>query len=446
MTEEAGRLAPMSRIALMALAFAAGLVAAPAFVGADTSAESPFANLAVFARALAHLEAAYVEPVDQDALIQGAISGMASSLDPHTVYLTPDEYRMLSADTQGRFAGVGVEISVRDGWLVVLATMDGGPAEAAGLEPGDRFVHLGGRGARDMRLSDAVRIMRGEPGTPVRVGIRREGVESTIEVELTRAIIEVNPVSARLIGDLLYIELRAFQSNTTNELRAAIELALAESDGELGGILLDMRNNPGGLLREAVSVSDEFLSSGTIVSTRGRGGQVLNSSSAHRRGTRPDWPMVVLVNGYSASAAEIVAGALHDHERATVVGTTTWGKGSVQNLVELPDGGALKMTIARYYTPSGTSIQAQGIIPDVLVEQLSPAALRQMRIESDDQPNEAALQRHLEQPNEASTSERPSREALREDGGETGVPFADDYQARMALQTLRAIVVDRGRR
>ncbi len=438
----------MRRFFPLAAAFGIGLLLGPGWADADETADSPFANLSVFARALAHIEAAYVDPVDQDALIEGAIAGMTEALDPHTVYLSPDEYRILTADTQGRFAGVGVEISVRDGWLTVLATFEGGPADQAGLEPGDRFVHLAGRAARDMRIADAVRLMRGEPGTSVRVGIRRAGQEETLDVTLVREIIEVNPVSARLLPDgVLYVELAAFQANTSHELALAIDRAETEA-GTLRGVLLDLRNNPGGLLREAVSVSDAFLSSGTIVSTRGRGGQVLAESSAHRRGTRPDWPLVVLVNGYSASAAEIVAGALHDHGRATLVGTTTWGKGSVQNVVELPDGGAIKLTIARYYTPSGRSIQAQGIAPDVVVEQLAPAALRAARIEGADAPREASLRGHLDSENEIDAPSRPTdREAIRA-GGEEGVEgaFMDDHQARMALQTLRAILADRDRR
>lgn len=432
--------------AALVVAFLLGAWLRPAAVGADEG--SPFENLSIFTRALAHLEVAYVEEIDQDSLIQGAIRGMAASLDPHTVYLDPEQYAQLTADTQGRFAGIGVEISVRDGWLIVLAVFDGGPADRAGLQPGDRFLHVEGRPARDMRISEAVRIMRGEPGTEVRVGIRRSGVEDGIEVTLERAFIDVNPVEAKLLPDgILYVELAAFQENTTRALRQAIDGAIAErrrQGGELEGILLDLRNNPGGLLSQAVSVSDEFLAEGLIVSTKARAGRVLHEARAHRRGTRPEWPLVLLVNGYSASAAEIVAGALHDHERAVLVGTRTFGKGSVQNVVELPDGSALKVTIARYYTPSGESIQARGIEPDVEVEQLDPNLVQRARIEGERQLREASLEGHLDE-REAPSDRTPPREEPRAEAGDEQPIFASDHQARMGYQTLRAIVTDRAR-
>ncbi|MCB9599590.1 MAG: S41 family peptidase [Sandaracinus sp.] len=415
---------------------------------AEPESSSPFRNLGVFARALSHLEAGYVDEVDQDALIQGAIRGMAASLDPHTVYLDPEEYRTLTADTDGRFAGIGVEISWRDGWLVVLSVFPGGPADRAGVLPGDRFLTLEGHPARDIRLQDAVRIMRGPPGTDVRVAVRRDGRDEGIELTLTRAYVEVTPVEARLLpGRVLHLKLRAFQGNTTTDMRAALDAAIAEVGSEgLAGLVLDLRDNPGGLLREAVLVCDEFLQEGTIVSTRGRGGRVLQSSSAHARGTRPDWPMVVLVNGYSASAAEIVAGALQDHHRALLVGTRTFGKGSVQNFVELPDEGALKMTIARYYTPLGRSIQATGIVPDVEVPALSEEVVRRARLDERGQLREADLRGHLDGEPATSPDDRPARDDVREHGSELDRLLGDDHQARMGYQTLQAIVADRARR
>ncbi|MCB9618454.1 MAG: S41 family peptidase [Sandaracinus sp.] len=415
---------------------------------AEPESSSPFRNLGVFARALSHLEAGYVDEVDQDALIQGAIRGMAASLDPHTVYLDPEEYRTLTADTDGRFAGIGVEISWRDGWLVVLSVFPGGPADRAGVLPGDRFLTLEGHPARDIRLQDAVRIMRGPPGTDVRVAVRRDGRDEGIELTLTRAYVEVTPVEARLLpGRVLHLKLRAFQGNTTTDMRAALDGAIAEVGSEgLAGLILDLRDNPGGLLREAVLVCDEFLQEGTIVSTRGRGGRVLQSSSAHTRGTRPDWPMVVLVNGYSASAAEIVAGALQDHHRALVVGTRTFGKGSVQNFVELPDEGALKMTIARYYTPLGRSIQATGIVPDVEVPALSEEVVRRARLDERGQLREADLRGHLDGEPAAGPSDRPGRDDVRDHGSELDRLLGDDHQARIGYQTLQAIVADRARR
>ncbi|MCA9579321.1 MAG: S41 family peptidase, partial [Myxococcales bacterium] len=302
--------------------------------GSSGGTPSPFENLGVLARALAHVEVSYVEPVDSAVLVQGAVRGMLASLDPHTTYLDPQEYAMLRNDAQGRFAGIGVEVGVRDGWLVVLGVLPDSPAEQAGLLPGDRFLVIEGREARDMRLGDAIRLMRGEVGTLVHVTMRREGDPSDLRMELRRGYVEVDAVSSLLLPDgVLYVRIFTFSDNTTPSLREAIDTALRARPQGITGLVLDLRNNGGGLLREAVLVSDEFLDSGTIVTTRGRGGALLQESRAHTAGTRPRWPMVVLVNGLTASASEIVAGALRDHERALIVGTRTFGKGSVQNVI-----------------------------------------------------------------------------------------------------------------
>jgi len=406
--------------------------------------ESPYPNLGVFARALVHVETSYVEDVDQDTLVYGAIRGMVATLDPHSAFLDPDEVRLLESDTDGRFAGVGVEISMRDGWLTVLGVFPGGPAAAAGVKPGDRFLRIEGRGARDMRMDDAVRVMRGEPGTRVHVAIRREGEESDLELDLTRAIIDVPPVDARLLpGGILYVSIASCQSNTADELDAALDAGVrqARASGGVRGLMLDLRNNPGGLVDQAVRVCDEFLSSGVIVSTRARGGRLLSESRASLLGTRPDWPMVVLVNELSASAAEIVAGALHDQHRATLVGDRTFGKGSVQNIIDLPDGSALKLTIARYYTPSGGSIQARGIEPDVsapqdLGGQHGPeGAFREADLEGhlDGAPTheESGARRNLPRTPDASAAP---------DG-----PFHADTQARTAYGVIEALAQARTR-
>ncbi|MBX3275981.1 MAG: S41 family peptidase [Sandaracinaceae bacterium] len=434
--------------AAFAGSFAATLVLeAPRRAQATEGRASPYANLGIFARALSHIEAAHVEEPDQDALIYGAIRGMVQTLDPHSAFMDPDEYRILTADTMGRFGGIGVEIDVRDGWLTVHGVIAGGPADAAGVLPGDRFLRIEGRMARDMPVSEAVQVMRGEPGTRVRVHLRREGHDEAIALELTRAIVEVEAVEARILPDrTVHLRIKSFQATTTDEVRRALDAAAERtaSSGGVRGVLLDLRRNPGGLLNEAVRVSDEFLSSGVIVSTRGRGGRVLSEASAHAAGTRPDWPMVVLVDHYTASAAEIVAGALRDHGRAIVVGSRTWGKGSVQNVIELPDGSALKLTIARYYTPSGRSIQAQGIEPDVEVEQLSEEAARELIQRALDRYSEASLARHLrgEDEPEAPAVDLTRRTEVRRgpaDEEEAGPAFSDDYQARIAHQVLRAL-------
>lgn len=407
---------------------------------------SPFANLTVFARALSHIEAAYVEPIDQDRLIRGAIRGMVESLDPHSAYFDPEQHRLFRSLSTGRFAGVGVEISVDDGWLVVVSAFPDGPAARAGVLPGDRFLSIAGRPARDIRLEEAVRLMRGEPGTTVEVALRREGSEQAVQVTLTRAVVEVRAVSARLLpGGLLYVQIRTFQETTTHELRAALDEAVSSTRGDVRGLLLDLRNNGGGLLDEGVLVADEFLDDGVIVTTRGRGGDVRHEARARRAGTRPPWPIVVLVNGLTASAAEIVAGALRDHGRAVIAGERTFGKGSVQNLVELPDGSAIKITTARYYTPSGRSIQAEGIAPDVVIPMIPMDVVRRAR-ERGPRVSEATLEGHLDDPARARAPtedvprDTPRTRATAEPDAATD-PFPDDYQAFMALQTLRALSV-----
>jgi carboxyl-terminal processing protease len=412
-------------------------------------AASPFRNLGIFARALSHVELSYVDDVDQDQLIHGAIRGMLGTLDPHSTFMDPEQYRILTSDTEGRFGGVGVEISVRDGWLTVMTVFDGGPADRAGMKPGDRFLAIEGRKARDMRMEEAVRRMRGEPGTQVRVTLRRDGEPKDIDLVLTREVIEVQVVQGRVLPDrVVYVRVKAFQKGTTGEVRRVLDEAVARTrdDGGVSGVILDLRDNAGGLLDEAVLMADEFVSNGIIVSTRGRGKRVLNEARAHGRGTRPEWPMVVLVNGFSASASEIVAGALQDHVRAVVVGTRTFGKGSVQTLIELPDDSALKLTIARYYTPNGRSIQAHGIEPDMLVEQLDADALAAART-GPAEVREDSLERHLEDseaaPPSPAVAEPPDRDVPRSGPARTAdprSPFADDFQARMAHQALRALI------
>lgn len=362
-----------SRKTLRVAFVAVTAVALVALMASEVPARrSPFEPLSIFARALAFVELAYVEPVDQEKLVHGAIRGLADSLDPHTVFMDPEEYAIFNSDAEGRFAGIGVEVSTRDGWLTILSVFDGGPAAKAGLLPGDRFLAIEGEDARDLRLYDAVRRIRGEPGTKVNVTIRREGHDDAIERTLTRAFIELDPVEVRSLGQgAIYVRIKAFQDGTARALRDALDDAVMKlkKQGGIRGVLIDLRDNGGGLLDEAVWVSDEFLPTGVIVSTRGRDGEVIKQYSARRAGTRPRWPIVVLINENTASASEIVAGALQDQGRATVVGVRSFGKGSVQTVFELPGGSALKLTISRYYTPSGRSIQAQGITPDLTAEQ-----------------------------------------------------------------------------
>lgn len=423
-------------------------VATKAF--AEPAIASPYRKLEIFARALAHIEQSHVRQVDDDQLIYGAIRGMLGVLDPHSAFMDPNEYRILSSDAEGRYGGVGVEIDVRDGWLTVVAVFESGPAQRAGLLPGDRFLSIDGVGARDMPIATAQQRMRGEPGTRVQIAVRRPGIADEIAATLTREVIDVRAVDARVLPDrIAYLRLKLFQETSADELRAALDKAVEQTaeHGGVAGVLLDMRDNPGGLVSSAVLIADEFLQEGLVVSTRGRDGRLLREERATKGGTRPDWPMVVLVNGYTASAAEIVAGALRDHKRAVIVGTRTFGKGSVQNVIELPDQSALKLTTALYYTPSGRSIQAEGIEPDVLIEQLDSNALRQLR-EGRDDLREEMLEQHLKSqgasdPSPAVDVTRAARRPAQNRLSLSASSLDDDYQASMAHQVLRALIAAR---
>jgi carboxyl-terminal processing protease len=423
-------------------------------VSAQAGSAGAYPRLETFARALAHVEASYVGEVSDDALIEGAIRGMLKVLDPHSAYLNANELRILDSDTEGHFGGVGIEVDVNDGWLTVLRVMPNGPAAKAGVKPGDRFLTIDRQSARDLSIEDALQRMRGEPGTRVKVTLRRRDAPAALDLTLTRDVIRVDAVEGRLLPDgVIYVQLRVFQEDTVSQLRRVLDEAVdraAAEGGKVSGLLLDLRDNPGGLLSSAILVADEFLTDGVIVSTRGRGGKLLRENRAQKSGTRPDWPMVVLTNGYSASAAEIVAGALHDHERAVLVGTRTFGKGSVQNIVDLPDGTAMKLTTALYFTPSGTSIQAKGIEPDVFIEQLDPSVLKEARLGSGE-VSEASLEGHLGNaagplPTTApvGTAAQDRKQPKQPSSLEGRKPsFEDDYQAFMGHQVLRALLAQR---
>jgi carboxyl-terminal processing protease len=335
---------------------------------ATTREESPYGDLAQLARVLVLVENQYVEPVDHKRALEGAIKGMVRELDPHSAYLPPEDYRIFQSDTEGRFGGVGIEVDLRDDAITVIAPIEGSPAERAGVRSGDKIVSVDGQSSRGEPIDRLVRHLRGTPGSRVQIGVRRPSTESSLTFDLVREQIKVaSVVGKRLASDVLYVRLKQFQEGTHRELLEAIGRVRQESSRPLTGVLLDMRSNPGGLVDEASEVADEFLGGGTVYSTRHRG-QVVEQITARGGGALPDLPMTVLVNEYSASAAELVAGALQDNRRATIVGAPTFGKGSVQSIVDLPGGAGLKLTTMRYYTPSGHSIQAQGIQPDILVE------------------------------------------------------------------------------
>ena len=344
---------------------------------------SPYRNLSVFARALAHLELSYVDAIDQDALIEGAIQGMAASLDPHSAYLPAERFERLMEDTEGEYGGVGVEILARDGWLTVTTVFDGSPAADAGLTTGDRILSIDGIAARDMRMTDALDRVRGRVGTSVELSILRnhEGTRTRLTKRMTRQIININVVTNTVKDGIYMIRVAAFAEQTSEKLEAALEEA--KKDVGSHAIVIDLRGNAGGLLDQAARSADLLLSKGTIVSTRGRGDVVLARYQADPHQVLLQKPIFVWVDSFTASAAEILAAALQEGHVALLIGHQTWGKGSVQNIVELPNGSALKITVARYFTGKGRSIQASGIKPDISLATLKGT------------PSERVLERHL---------------------------------------------------
>jgi carboxyl-terminal processing protease len=366
-------LAAMSPIRQRNLARAAGL-AAIAFSGgalstglshALTRDESPYRDLDQLGRSLVLAENEYVDPVDHARLVQGAIKGMIKELDPHSAYMPKEDYAIFRSDTEGRFGGIGIEVDLRDDAITVIAPIEGTPAHRAGIRSGDRIVAVDASPLRADSLEGLVRRLRGAPGTHVKLSLRRPGVDAPLTFDLVREEIHVTSIAAkRLLFGVYYVRIKQFQEGTRDEMLSAV--AKLREAGPPSGIVLDLRANPGGLVDEATEAADEMLDAGTIYTTRHRG-KVVEELRAHAGGALAGPPMAVLVDEYTASAAELVAGALQDNHRATVVGAPTFGKGSVQTILELPGGAGLKLTTMRYYTPSGRSIQAQGIQPNVMI-------------------------------------------------------------------------------
>jgi carboxyl-terminal processing protease len=362
-----GRFSGGSRLFLLVLAAFSGGALTSELARATTERQSPYAMLDQLARVLAFVENEYVDPVDRTTLLEGGIKGMVAELDPHSSYLAPEDYSIFQGDTEGQFGGVGVEVDFTTDFVTIIAPIEGSPAERAGIRPGDRIVAIDGQSVRGKSPVDLVRAMRGDPGTKVLLTIRRDGVERFLYFTLVRRVITVASISSRLLdGNVAYLRVKTFQSGTHSEFLEHLGRLRSQARGTLTGVLLDLRNNPGGLVNEASALADEFLSGGTIFTTRRRG-QVVDEVRANASGALRRGPAVVLVNEFSASASELVAGALHDQRRATVVGAPTFGKGSVQTIVDLPGGAGLRLTTLRYYTPNGTAIQAHGVKPDVLV-------------------------------------------------------------------------------
>ncbi|MCU0694952.1 MAG: S41 family peptidase [Myxococcaceae bacterium] len=336
------------------------LVGAVAVAGPPVpKAEQTYRQLELFARVLSYVQNNYVETVDEQQLMQGAIKGMLETLDPHTVYMPPDVFKEMKIDTSGEFGGLGIEIARRNDTIVVVAPIDDTPAQRAGIKSGDQLLKIDDEPTRSMELARAIQKMRGPAGKKVMLTIMREGFSAPREFAIIRDHIRTVSVESALYGGIGYVKVKNFQERTDASLFKELEKLRAQNGGkELRGLVVDFRNNPGGLLDQAVAIADRFLPGGQlIVSTRGRDGAQATEERAKDRDTEKPYPMVVLVNAGSASASEIVAGALQDHKRAVLMGVPTFGKGSVQTVIEMEDGSGLKLTIARYYTPSGRSIQ-----------------------------------------------------------------------------------------
>ena len=402
----------------------------------------PLEELRSFSDVFARIKADYVEPVEDKVLLENAIRGMLTGLDPHSAYLDQEQFKELQVGTSGEFGGLGIEVGMEDGFVKVIAPIDDTPAQRAGVQAGDLIIRLDETPVKGMTLNEAVKLMRGKPGTDITLTIVREGQEKPLKITLTRDIIKVKSVKQRVLQDGFgYVRISQFQATTADNLAQAIdELKKA---GKLRGLVLDLRNNPGGVLNGAVAVSDAFLDKGLIVYTEGR-----IADSRLRFNATPDdvidgAPLVVLVNQGSASASEIVAGALQDHKRATLLGTPTFGKGSVQTIVPLNNGTAVKLTTARYYTPSGRSIQAEGIVPDIELEDVQVAAIEQPF----ETIKEADLSRHLENGKSKKTDDAAGKPQAGKKDGEAGEESLarSDYQLYEALNLPRGLAIQQER-
>ncbi|WP_109122024.1 S41 family peptidase [Azospirillum sp. TSO22-1] len=388
-------------------AFAAAMVFVGAGIGrltaADTNTSETYRQLNLFGDVFERVRAEYVEKASDEQLIENAINGMLTSLDPHSSYLNKKSFQDMQVQTRGEFGGLGIEVTMENGLIKVVSPIDETPAFRAGLQPGDYITHLNGEAVVGLALNEAVEKMRGPVGSDIKVTIRRGETGEPFEVSITRAVIKVQSVRSRLEGDVGYIRITSFNEQTQTGLEKAITGLQQQAGDKLKGYVLDLRNNPGGLLDQAVSVSDTFLEKGEIVSTRGRKAEEGTRYNAKPGDMAKGLPLIVLVNGGSASASEIVAGALQDHKRAVILGTQSFGKGSVQTIIPLPGHGAMRLTTARYYTPSGRSIQQLGITPDIEVK---PARLEEL--DSQGQRRREADLRHSLRNNDAANKPKPA--------------------------------------
>src|SRR3989338_181499 len=378
-----------------------------------------YESLEAFTNILAIVRKNYVDEVQTKDLINGAITGMLNGMDPHSAYLTPELYKELQMDTQGRFGGLGIEITVRNGVLTVVSPIEDTPAFRAGIKSGDQILKIEGEFTKDMSLMQAVKKMRGPKGSKLNLSVKREGVTDLLDFSIVRDTIRVQSVRSRLLEEgYVYVRLAQFQERSDRDLQRALEKLASEKAG-IRGLVLDLRNNPGGLLTQAVRVADLFLESGMIVYTEGRLENQKQKYFARKEGSWTEFPIVVLVNGGSASASEIVAGALQDHKRAVILGTKTFGKGSVQTILPLDDNSALRLTTARYFTPKGRSIQATGIVPDIVLENVPVQEARaeeKKRLGLREENLPGHLQNQQEQKEKEKQAQQEKEESVENDG------------------------------
>ncbi|NQT55914.1 MAG: S41 family peptidase [Desulfobacteraceae bacterium] len=421
--------------AMLAFLFVCGVVFLYRNVGevkADT--KEVYKNIEIFTEVLRQIEKNYVEPQDPQKLIHGAIKGMVNSLDPHSSFMTKEEHAELMLETKGSFTGIGIQITMKDNILTVVAPIDDTPAHKAGIKAGDKIIKIENEPTKDMTIMDAVKKIRGPKGTKVKVTIMRKKTEKPLEFSIIRDVIPLKSVRHQfLTPEIGYVRISNFQSKTAEDLSTALESL--EKGRKLKGLILDLRTNPGGLLSQSIEVSDLFLSSGVIVTTKGRNSSQNVSATAHKNKTERNYPIIVLVNGGSASAAEIVAGALQDNKKALILGTRTFGKGSVQTIVPLSDGSGLRLTTARYYTPSGKSIQSSGITPDI------ETAFIPSNKQDDKKKHlflrEEDLEGHM--PEEGADGDESTKEKLgMEKDKQAKMLIEKDNQIRYALQLLQS--------
>lgn len=416
-------------------------LAGPLIAQENDSNATIYEQMDLFGDIFDRIRAQYVEEVDEKELIDAAINGMLTSLDPHSSYLSPDDAADMRIQTTGEFGGLGIEVTQEEGWVKVVSPMDGTPADAAGVMSGDFITHVDGESLLGLTLDEAVELMRGPVGSETILTLVREDTPEPFDVSIIRDTIKLTAVRARTEGKAVVLRIATFSDQTFSDLEAGLQEQVEEAGGieNVNGVILDLRNNPGGLLNQAIYVADAFLDAGEIVSTRGRNADDGDRFNATPGDLAEGLPIVVLINGGSASASEIVSGALQDHRRAIVVGTKSFGKGSVQTLMPLRGDGAIRLTTARYYTPSGRSIQSLGIQPDIIVEQPMPA-----EVSEEDEGNQRT-QRSEADLRGALVNDSLSEDEIRqieEDAAEAEATAAlrdDDYQLAYAIDIIRGL-------